>query len=315
LSLPLLRAGHSLKFAFLPEGQDPDDLLKAQGPEALRAVVAAAEPMAEVLWRRALDENDRATPERKAAFERDLKGLINTISDETVKKHYLADLQDRLARLFGREPARQRFQPAAAQGQRAKWGQRPWDARLPVSARLKALASTPSGLNEAGRRAQLILLGLINHPALLHEFWADFSGLDLPGAELDSVRTLILEAAAAEEHLERGALQAHLLGKGFGPILGRLDAQARHLNEWHLSPAAAADDARTGLRQMFALHHKTIVLTRELKAAEAALALDMSAENEALLHALQQQLQSLDGREASVAGFGAASGRKASGDF
>ena len=35
LALPLLKPGHSLKFALLPEGQDPDDLLKAEGPEAV----------------------------------------------------------------------------------------------------------------------------------------------------------------------------------------------------------------------------------------------------------------------------------------
>ena len=51
--LPLLKPGHSLKFALLPEGQDPDDLLKAQGPEAVKAVIEAAEPLSDVIWRRA----------------------------------------------------------------------------------------------------------------------------------------------------------------------------------------------------------------------------------------------------------------------
>ena len=75
LALPLLAPGHSLRFAFLPEGKDPDDLLRAEGADAVKAVIAAAEPMADVLWRRALAENDRASPERKAAFERDISGL------------------------------------------------------------------------------------------------------------------------------------------------------------------------------------------------------------------------------------------------
>ena len=55
LALPLLKPGYSLKFALLPEGQDPDDLLKAQGPEAVKAVIEAAEPLSDVIWRRALD--------------------------------------------------------------------------------------------------------------------------------------------------------------------------------------------------------------------------------------------------------------------
>ncbi len=102
-----------MKFALLPEGQDPDDLLKAQGPEAVKAVIEAAEPLSDVIWRRALTENDRATPERKAQFERDLRGLLNQIGDETVRKHYMADLTSRFDQLFQRNRARRQFPVSA----------------------------------------------------------------------------------------------------------------------------------------------------------------------------------------------------------
>ncbi len=309
LSLPLLKAGHSLKFAFLPEGQDPDDLLKTEGAAAVRLVVAGAEPLAAVLWRRSLDENDRSTPERRAAFERDLKSLINTIQDDVVKKHYLADLQDRLGALFGRNATQRRTGPFQPRGPKPRFGQPAWEVQLPVSAQLKALAASPAHSAGAERRAQLIVLGVINHPELLHEIWGEFAAVDLVGRELDSVRTLILEAGASEADLERDWLRDHLLNRGFGPILGRLERQAKNLNEWHLSPVAAADDARTGLRQMIALHHKAITLTRELKAAEAAFAHDMSEDNQSVVLALRDQLSSLEGHEATVVGFGAASGR------
>jgi DNA primase len=147
---------------------------------------------------------------------------------------------------------------------------------------------------------------------LLHAFWAEFAGAELIVAELDSVRTLILDSASSEESLETAALRNHLLSRGFGPILARLDAQAKHLNEWHLSPTAAPDDAGTGLRQMLALHHKAITLDRELKAAEAAFASDMNDENQSVVRTLRDQLMSLEGREAMIEGFGAASGRKIS---
>ncbi len=101
LALPLLKPGHSLKFALLPEGQDPDDLLKSQGAQAVKDVISAAQPLSEVLWQRALTENDRATPERKAQFERDLRLLINQIGDDVVKKHYLADMSAKLQSLWG----------------------------------------------------------------------------------------------------------------------------------------------------------------------------------------------------------------------
>jgi DNA primase len=308
LALPLLKAGHSLKFAFLPEGQDPDDLLKSEGAEALRTVVAAAEPLVQVLWRRALAENDRTTPERRAAFERDLRSLINMINDDVVKRHYLADVQARLMELFGRGP--QRYQPFAPRGSRQKFGQKPWEAQLPVSAGLRSLAGRPAALAAAERRAGMIVLALVNHPELMHAFWAEFAGADLIMTELDSVRTQILDSASSEESLERATLRNHLLDRGFGPVLARLEAQAKHLNEWHLSPTAAPDDAGTGLRQMLALHHKAITLDRELKAAEAAFANAMTEQNQSVVRTLRDQLMSLEGHEATIAGFGAASGRK-----
>ena len=170
-----------------------------------------------------------------------------------------------------------------------------------------ALGASPKA--SAERRARMIVLSLINHPQLLHELWPDFSNAELLSSELDSLRTEILDSASSQEQVETLQLRSHLLQRGYGPVLDRLEAQAKSLNEWHLSPAAAQDDARTGLRQMIALHHKAITLDRELKAAEAALASEMTEENQSVVWALQDQLASLEGNEATIEGFGAASGR------
>ena len=41
-ALPMLRPGQSLRFALLPEGQDPDDLIRAAGPPAMQTVLDQA---------------------------------------------------------------------------------------------------------------------------------------------------------------------------------------------------------------------------------------------------------------------------------
>jgi DNA primase len=157
----------------------------------------------------------------------------------------------------------------------------------------------------------MILLSAINHPEILHDFWDDFAALDLTSHALDSVRALILDVASAEETLDREALKHHLRSKGYGSELDRLEDQAKRLNEWFLGPAAAPDDARTGLRQMIALHRKTVTLDRELRAAEAAFARDPSEVHLAALTAVRDQLLSAIGAEAQIEGFGTASGRTA----
>jgi DNA primase len=315
LALPLLKPGHSLKFAFLPEGQDPDDLLKTEGPDALKAVVAAAQPMSSVLWARALDGNDRSTPERRASFEKDLRIQLSQIADETVRKHYLSDLQERLSNLFkGQGAARRPFNPGSKAQPRLKWGQKPWELQQPASQKLKALAAKSNTLSATEHRERMIVLTLVNHPELVHEFYSEFRKLELVSRELDSMRSQIIDSAFSMERLEPAILRDYLLSRGFGTLLDRLETQAKRLNEWFLGPGAAQDDARTGLRQMIALHHKAVTLDRELKAAEAAFAHEPTEDNQAALIALRDQLLSTLGSEAHVDGFGVASGRQVNQD-
>ncbi len=317
LSLPLLQPGHSLRFALLPEGQDPDDLLKAKGAEAVKTVVEAAQPLSAMLWNRALEENDRSTPERRAQFERDLRSLINTISDDVVRKHYLADMGERIAALWqpqGRGQNRAAPRGAGVQaGRREGWkpNQRPWDVQQPPTSQLKRLAASPAFAGGAERRERMIVLALINHPDLLHEFLGEFADLDFTSPELDSLRTQIIDSAALGMGLDGADIRSHLKHKGLGPLLDRLETQAKKLNEWFLGSGAAQDDARTGLRQMIALHRKTVTLERELKAAEAAFAAEPTEEKLNALKAVREQLSSHTGAEAQIEGFGAASGRQA----
>ena len=317
-ALPLLKPGHSLRFALLPEGQDPDDLLKAQGALAVQAVVDAALPLSDILWQRALDGNDRSTPERRAQFERDLRNLVNVIGDDVVKKHYLADIGARLQALW---------QPANGEWRMANRGRprsprspfdtrhspfaKPWDIAQPASAQLKRLAASSSFHRGAERRERMIVLSVINHPELLNEFLDEIAGLELTTPELDSVRTQIIDSAALGFGLDGTDLRSHLIAKGLGSLLDRLETQAKRLNEWFLGSGAAQDDARTGLRQMIALHRKTVTLERELRVAEAAFAADPTEENLNALNAVREQLSSHAGAEAQIEGFGIASGRPA----
>ena len=311
LALPLLKPGHSLKFALLPEGQDPDDLLKSQGPDALKDVIAAAEPLSEVIWRRALTENDRATPERKAQFERDLRNLVSQIGDESVRRHYMADVAGRFDQLFQRNPRGGAFRGKTPYGLQKPWkkGQKAWETQAPASPQLKAMAASVGASKALERREKLIVLSFINHPDLIHDFLDEFAAVEFSTLALDSLRTQIINSAAIERGLDNSALRSHLISKGFGPDVDRLENQATRLNEWFLGRGAAQDDARTGLRQMFALHRKTVTLVSELKAAEAAFVAEPTEENFNALSGLREELLSATGSEALIAGFGAASGR------
>src|SRR5262252_1176396 len=100
LALPQLRPGKSLRFAALPEGQDPDDLVRAGGREAVEEVLAGARPLADILWLRETEDGSFDTPERRAALETRIAAVAGAIGEESVRRYYRQHLADRLKHLF-----------------------------------------------------------------------------------------------------------------------------------------------------------------------------------------------------------------------
>ncbi len=141
----MLKPGQSLRFALMPQGQDPDDLLRSEGQAAIKTIIDAAEPMIEMLWRRALQTNDRSTPERQAQFERALEEEVQRIGDPKVKQYYAADVRRRVGSLFGTGEARRwrprlpgmmrKVQPGARLRGRGWSAPKPWEVAEPAFAR------------------------------------------------------------------------------------------------------------------------------------------------------------------------------------
>ncbi|NBU15245.1 MAG: DNA primase, partial [Alphaproteobacteria bacterium] len=69
VALPMIAPGKSLRFALLPDGQDPDDLFKSGGASAIETVIERAMPLVDLFWMRGLEAQPVDTPERRAAFE------------------------------------------------------------------------------------------------------------------------------------------------------------------------------------------------------------------------------------------------------
>ena len=105
LALPLLEAGNSLRFALMPEGKDPDDLLRTGGSTAVRDVLEGAIPMIKLLWQRETDGKVFDSPERKAALDKSLREKITLIRDPSIRSHYVREFNDLRWQLF--RPQRQ----------------------------------------------------------------------------------------------------------------------------------------------------------------------------------------------------------------
>ncbi|GLR87893.1 DNA primase [Bradyrhizobium iriomotense] len=340
LALPFLAPGKSLRFALLPEGQDPDDLVRSGGRGAVEEVIAAARPLADVIWSRELEAGSFVTPERRAALEARINELSNGIRDEVVRRYYRQDLAQRLQRTFAPEgggrggfagrgnfrsqPGRT-FQPRGGVGPNrfAAPGRRggPIPTSLPsgpYQAASPQLAASPimRGQRSAiSRREALILQSLINHPWLLHDHLEEVAALELAHPEAHKLRAGIIAAFANDHHHspdpteQAEKMRADLDRGGFSPLLQRVERAITTQAVFGAREGAARDDVLATWNQLVALHRQWHSLLRELKDAELALGEDPSEANLAWLRDVKARMAEVDGTEALIEGFGELSGR------
>ncbi len=106
LALPMLKPGHSLRFAFLPPGEDPDSLIAKSGPTAMGALLDQAMPLSDMLWRAETEDRDFSTPERRAGLERALSAIAAEIGDTKVADYYRRDFDQSIFDNFKRRAPR-----------------------------------------------------------------------------------------------------------------------------------------------------------------------------------------------------------------
>jgi DNA primase len=349
LALPLLAPGKSLRFALLPEGQDPDDLARSGGRAAIEEVIGAARGLADVIWSREIEGGSFATPERRAALEARINELSNGIRDEVVRRYYRQDFSKRLqlsfapeggrggygrgnfrggAGNFGSEsgrryPPRASFTPGAA-GRiepRGRFQASPGSQTInrgPYQAASAQLALSPimrGQRSTISRREALILQSLINHPWLLHDHLEEVAALEMAHPEANKLRAAIIAAFASDHHhspepSERAEkMRTDLEGRGFSQVLQRVDLAITTAAVWGAGPGAAREDVLSTWHQLVSLHRQWHSLLRELKDAELALGEDASEANLAWLRDVKARMAEVDGTEALIEGFGESSGR------
>jgi len=87
-AVPLIAPGKTIRFARLPEGQDPDDLVKGKGPGAFQQVLETAAPLDAVLWQMTVEGQPSGTPEDLAALKNRLRDAVARIGDKDVAREY-----------------------------------------------------------------------------------------------------------------------------------------------------------------------------------------------------------------------------------
>ena len=246
LALPLLEAGKGLRFAVLPRGLDPDDLIKTQGAPAMQRVLDTAQPMVQLLWNRETEGRNFDSPERKAALDKTLRAALTRITDASIRSHYAEEIKRQRWDLFGTKP--RAFKPRG----KGPYIPEPQNALAATKGSYLAAASGPVEdlLLEA-----VILATILTHPGVVPRFVSALERIDFTGPGHDGLRSLILThtnvpdlrdliAEAAPAALEALMAQPHV--KSAPAVRNALDIDSAVLC---VSEGLAKLEARRGSRR------------------------------------------------------------------
>lgn len=206
VAMPHLEPGRSAFVCLLPEGLDPDDVIRGpDGTARMGRLLEGALPLVELLWRRELGLEPLDTPERKAGLEARLIAAAETIRHPGVRTAYIRDLRARLRDYFWQQG---RTHKAAPRGQQ----------HLAATERATGL---------------LHILRAVDNSGVLDAHIELLARAEFPDADVRAVRDAVIELLNQSAELDRLKLRTHLATSGKTRAVHLLDSYPVKL---HMSP-------------------------------------------------------------------------------
>ncbi len=283
--LPLLKPDHSAKIAFLPEGQDPDSLIRQKGPAAFQAVLDGAINLVDFVYLDLTEGKVFETPEARAGLSRALDETAGRIADRTVQHYYREAFRDTLRHAFApKKPAYQNTspRPSGGNGYAGNGGgginnRGPRGFGQPVPQPITPLRRPSFNRNSLFSFA--FLACLLNNPALFHDVEEDLGHIHFSENGLDRLRQAVLSTLSQNPELDAATLKNHLNGQGYGAELDRILSEQLYTHASFCRPSedgsavlAAWRDAWNAMQA-----HQSHA---ELEVAKAAMAQDLNIDNE-----------------------------------
>jgi DNA primase len=261
LALPLLEAGKSLRFCIMPEGQDPDDVLKSNGASAMQELLDGAVPMVNLLWQREIEGKNFDSPERRAALDASLRTAITKIQDKSIRHHYGQAIKELRFQLFT---------PKRAPQQGGKFT--PWAKQAKQLATMGAKASILAANADSGMRLResVILAAAIRNQSAAQDNETAMEKCPITTPNLQEIMNALLANLHAD--LSKDGTQTTFddiltQSLGYSP-LDRLLELRPLANHPYLGKAVNVALTKRTLEEELAKHSALIGAASEIKEAE-----------------------------------------------
>lgn len=226
--LALLQPGKSVSFAFMPDGEDPDSLIKANGVTGFKKIIERATPLFDFIWHSHTQGRNIKTPDMKASIKRQLENEIARIPDGDVQSFYKSELRGRISKEF--YPKR-------------NFGQfRGGNANRPM-----AMPMRPQ--SPKTQRQQLVpkvlLAGIINHPEVFDGVEEFISGYAILDPRLERLRQYLISYLCSNTNPDRKSLIDHLENAGFFQEMGDICNESVYVHASFCSPSANKENIQS----------------------------------------------------------------------
>lgn len=210
--MPMLKPDHSARFAFLPDGQDPDSLVRGQGKKALDAVLQSAIPLVEFIWMYNTMGQNFDTPEARAGLSKKLEDEVLRIPDRDVQHYYRQAFREKVNKAFGSS-----YQKNSNYQSRAFTTYNKKNETQAVTSMKRPMFSRQQLME------QILVACILNHPDLFERIEEELGMMDIQDPRLNQLRQNIVSLLSNDEALTREKLLMSLTQIGFeGEIKGVL---------------------------------------------------------------------------------------------
>ena len=249
-ALAVMRGGQGLRFAILPDGEDPDSYLRHHGAAALTEVLSKAHTLSQMIWRLETQGRRFDTPEARAALSSRLRTLCRQAGDPDLRRSLGEQFRELLEGIAPRQGSARRARQAAPFKRAAAW-------EGVGASRLEAGLARQEKTDREAR----LLVPILRDPSWLVGCEDELAEIGFTDSRLEGLRQEIVACFAEMPNLDAATLQRHLLRYGYGSLLDQLAADLTQ----HRPPAPDADAQahRQSWRDMLAAFRHRAALHRE----------------------------------------------------
>ena len=199
---PLLEPSRSIRIAVMPEGKDPDDVLKSDGPDGLNRIIKAASSLTDALWNYSASGFNLSEPGARAAFWGQLRAIVRTIAHNQTRQAFSDEIEFRIRQMR-----------AAARGPTAST-YNPQDS-----------VRRPRPRTGSVKRYGVLLNLLLHHPQMVPDRFEALSMLYFGTEGLEEMKNALLDRVIRDPDLDAPALKHHLELSGHSETIALILAQ------------------------------------------------------------------------------------------